>query len=72
MSGKLEMGDNPIERIRSCSQDNSALTVGGAKAIYFPLAGNCSMQRDLIMSRNAIINLKPFVKDHSSKDAFNA
>ena len=69
---KLEIGDNPIEGIRRSSQDNSALTVGGAKATYFPLAGNRSMQRDLNMDGNAIINIKPFVEDDSSQDALIA
>ena len=71
MSGKREIGDNPIEGIRSSSQDNSALTVGGAKATYFPLAGNHSMQRDLNMGGNAIINIKTFVEDGSSQASFD-
>ena len=36
MTGSFNMGDHPIIGIQSSSQDNSALTVGGAQATYFP------------------------------------
>ena len=62
LTGNLDMGDNP----KSSSQDNAALTVGGAKATYFPLSGDRSMQGDLNMGGNPIINIKPFVEDDSS------
>ncbi len=44
MTGNLNMNDHTIIGIKSSSQDNSALTVGGAKATYFPLSGDLSMQ----------------------------
>ena len=66
MTGNLDMGDHPIIGIQSSSQDNAALTVGGAKAPYFPLTGDRSMQGDLNMGGNPIINIKPFVEDDSS------
>ena len=43
---------------RSSSADNAALTVGGAKATFFPLHGNRSMQGNLNMANHSIINLK--------------
>ena len=66
MTGSFNMGDHPIIGIRSSSQDNAALTVGGAKATYFPLSGDRSMQGDLDMVGNPTINIKPFVEDDSS------
>ena len=39
MQGNLSMGDHTITGIRSSSADNAVLTVGGAKATYFPLLG---------------------------------
>ena len=66
MTGSFNMGDHPIIEIQSSSQDNSALTVGGAKATYFPLSGDRSMQGNLNMGGNSIINIKPFVEDDSS------
>ena len=44
MTGNLNMNDHTIIGIKSSSQDNSALTVSGAKATYFPLSGDRSMQ----------------------------
>ena len=72
MTGNLDMGDNPIIGIKSSSQDNSVLTVGGAKATYLPLTGDRSMQGNLNMGGNAIKNIKPFVEDDSSQAAQNA
>ena len=72
MTGNLDMGDNPIIGIKSSSQDNSVLTVGGAKATYLPLPGDRSMQGNLKMGGNAIKNIKPFVEDDSSQAAQNA
>ena len=66
MTGNLNVGDHAIIGIKSSSADNSALTVGGAKATYFPLSGDFSMQGDLDMGGNPIINIKPFVEDDSS------
>ena len=66
MTGNLDMGDHTIIGIKSSSQDNVALTVGGAKATYFPLSGDRSMQGDLDMGGNLNINIKPFVEDDSS------
>ena len=66
MTGSFNMGDHPIIGIQSSSQDNSALTVGGAQATYFPLLGDRSMQGGLNMGSNPIINIKPFVEDDSS------
>ena len=60
------MGDHTITRIRSSSQDNAALTVGGAKSIYLPLAGNKGMQGALHMDNNTIRNLKMPPNDPSS------
>ena len=58
MKGDLQMGDHTITGIRSSSQDNAALTVGGAKSLYLPLAGNKGMEGALNMAKNSIINLK--------------
>ena len=52
------MGDHTITGIRSSSQDNAALTVGGAKSIYLPLSGNKAMQGSLNINNQSIINLK--------------
>ena len=67
MTGNLDMGDNPIIGIQSSSQDNAALTVGGAKATYFPLTGDRSMQGNLNMGGFTITNIKPIVEDDSSQ-----
>ena len=72
MKGKLNMRDNPIEGIRSSSQDNSALTVGSAKSTYFPISGGRVMQGHNDMGGNPIINIKPFVEDDSSQDALDS
>ena len=72
MTGNLDMGDHTIIGIRSSAVDNSALTVGGAKATYFPLLGNRSMQGNLNMGGFAITNIKPFVQDDSSQSASDA
>ena len=69
MQGNRDMDDNAIIGIRSFSQDNAALTVGSAKAIFLPLAGSRSMQANLNMGGNPIKNLRPFVKDDSSQAA---
>ena len=58
LTGNLQMGDHTITGIRSSSQDNAALTVGGAKSLYLPLAGNKGMEGALNMAKNSIINLK--------------
>ena len=58
MSGNLQMNDHTITGIRSSSQDNAALTVGGAKSLYLPLGGNKGMEGALNMAKNSIINLK--------------
>ena len=54
MRGNLQMGDHTITGLRSSSVDNAALTNGGAKSLYLPLAGNKGMQGILNMSNNAI------------------
>ena len=72
MTGALNMGDNAIIGIRSSAVDDSALTVGGAKATYFPLLSNRSMQGNLNMGGFAITNIKPFVEDDSSQAASDA
>ena len=59
------MGDHTIVGIRSSAVDNAALTVGGAKATYFPLLADRSMQGNLNMGGHAITNIKPFVEDDS-------
>ena len=66
MRGNLRMGDHIITGIRSSSQDNAALTVGGAKSIYLPLAGNKGMQGALHMGNNTIRNLKMPANNPSS------
>ena len=66
MTGSLNMDDHTITGIQSSSQDNSALTVGGARATYLPLLGDRSMQGGLNMGGNPIINMEPFVEDDSS------
>ena len=58
MRGNLQMGDHTITGIRSSSQDNAALTVGGAKSIYLPLNGRRGMTSSLNMGNNTIRNLK--------------
>ena len=72
MTGSLDMGDHAIIGIRSSAVDNAALTVGGAKATYFPLLGVRSLQGNLNMGGFAIINIKPFVEDDSSQAASDA
>jgi len=52
------MGDNTISGIKSSSQDNAALTVGGAKATYLPLSGGRAMGGNLDMGNNFITNVK--------------
>ena len=59
MRGNLQMGDHTITGIRSSSQDNAALTVGGAKSLHLPLSGNKGMQGALHMGNNTIRNLNP-------------
>ena len=66
MTGNLQMGDNTITGIRSSSRDDAALTNGGAKSLYLPLAGNKGMQGILNMSNNAIRYLKMPRNDPSS------
>ena len=66
MTGNLQMGDNTITGIRSSSGDDAALTNGGAKSLYLPLAGNKGMQGILNMSDNAIRYLKMPPNDPSS------
>ena len=72
MTGSLNMNDHPVIGIRSSAVDDAALTVGGAKATYFPLLGNRSMQGNLNMGGFAITNIKPFVEDDSSLEASDA
>lgn len=72
MAGNLDMGDHPIVGIHSSAVDNAALTVGGAKATYFPLLGDRSMQGNLDMCGFAIKNIKPFVEDDSSQAVSDA
>ena len=72
MTGNLDMGDHTITGIRSSAADNAALTVGGAKATYFPLLGDRSMQGNLNMGGHAITNIKPFVENDSSQAASDA
>ena len=66
MTGNLRMGDHTITGIRSSSGDDAALTNGGAKSLYLPLAGNKGMQGILNMSDNAIRYLKMPPNDPSS------
>ena len=66
MMGNLQMGDNTITGIRSSSRDDAALTNGGAKSLYLPLAGNKGMHGILNMSNNAIRYLKMPRNDPSS------
>ena len=58
MRGNLQMGDHTITGIRSSSQDNAALTVGGAKSTYLPLNGSRGMESSLNVGNNTIRNLK--------------
>ena len=64
MRGNLQMGDHTITGIRSSSQDNAALTVGGAKSIY--LNGSRGMESSLNMGNNTIRNLKMPANNPSS------
>ena len=66
MRGNLQMGDHTITGIRSSSQDNAALTVGGAKSLYLPLNGSRGMQGALHMGNNTIRNLKMPANNPSS------
>ena len=66
MRGNLKMGDHTITGIKSSSQDNAALTVGGAKSIYLPLNASRGMESSLNMGNNTIRNLKMPPKDPSS------
>ena len=72
MTGNLDMGDHAIIGIRSSAVDNAALTVAGAKATYFPLLGDRSMQGNLNMGGHAITNINPFVENDSSGAASDA
>ena len=72
MTGDLDMGNNAIIGIHSSAVDNSALTVGSAKATYLSLLGNRSMQGILNMGGHAIKNIKPFVEDDSSQASSDA
>lgn len=62
MTGTLNMGNHPIIGIQSDSVDDSALTVGGAKSLYYPLSGSRGMQGNLNMGSFSIVNMKPFVE----------
>ena len=66
MRGNLQMGDHTITGIRSSSQDNAALTVGGTKSIYFPLSGSRAMRGNLQMGYYAIIGIKSSSQDNSA------
>ena len=66
MTGSLNMDDHPITGIQSSSQDDSALTVGGARATYLPLLGDKAMQGGRNMGGKPIIIMEPFVEDVSS------
>ena len=59
------MGDHTITGIKSSSQDNAALTVGGAKSLYLPLNGSRGMESSLNMGNNTIRNLKMPANDPS-------
>lgn len=72
MTGNLDMGNHTIIGIRSSSQDNAALTVGGAKSAYLDLVGAKAMRRNLDMGGFAINNLKPFVEDDTSQETRDA
>ena len=72
MSGNLNVGDHAILGVRSSSDDNSVITIGGAKATYLPLSGDRAKQGDLNMGGHPIINVKPFVEDDSSQAALDA
>ena len=72
MSENLNMGDHAISGVKSSSDDNSVITVGGAKATYLPLIGDRAMQGDLNMGGKPIINMKPFVEDDSSQETLDA
>ena len=72
MSGNLNMGDHAILAVRRSSDDNSVITVGGAKATYLPLNGDRAMQGDLNMGGQPITNTKPFVEDDSSQTSLDA
>ena len=58
MQGNLDMGDHTITGIRSSSQDNAALTVGGARATYLPFSGGREMESYLNMNNHEVRNLK--------------
>ena len=62
------MGDHTITGIRSSSQDNAALAVGGAKSLYLPLSGNVGMQGAIHMGNNTIRNLKMPANNPSSSN----
>ena len=68
MKGNLQMGNNTITGIRSSSQDNAALTVGGAKYLFLPLAGNKGMEGALHMGNNTIRNLQMPANNPSSRN----
>ena len=69
MTCNLEMGDHTITGIRSSSVDNAALTVGASKSLYLPISGIRSMQGNLNMGGQSIINLRPFVEIDSAQPA---
>ena len=72
MKGNLDMDDNTIIGIKSSSQDDAALAVGGTKSIYLPFSGNRQMSGNLHIGGNATENNTPFVEDDSSQAASDA
>ena len=66
VQGSLDVGDHTITGIRSSSQDNAALTVGGARATYLTLYGGRGMESYLNMNNHEIRNLKMPNLDPSS------
>lgn len=72
MTCNLDMGNHTIIGIRSSSQDNAALTVGGAKSAYLDLVGAKAMRGNLDMGGFAIKNIKPFVEDDTSQETRDA
>jgi len=67
MTGNLDIDDHTITGIVS-SQDN-ALTMGGAKATYFPLSGNRAMGGNLLMGNNTTTGIKSSSQDNAALTA---
>ena len=66
MTGNLDIDDHTIAGIKSSLQDNAVLTMGGAKATYFPLSGNRAMGGNLVLGNNVVTGIKSSSQDNDA------